>query len=35
VPWPADARERVLAAAAAHSHLPRPRWAGRRIAMPD
>jgi acyl-CoA thioester hydrolase len=34
VPWPADARERLTAAAAAHSHLPRPDWAGRRIAMP-
>jgi acyl-CoA thioester hydrolase len=34
VPLPADARERVLAAAAAHSQLPRPDWAGRRIAMP-
>jgi acyl-CoA thioester hydrolase len=34
VPWPADVRERVLAAAAAHSHLPRPDWAGRRIAIP-
>jgi acyl-CoA thioester hydrolase len=33
-PWPADVRERVSAAAAAHSHLPRPEWAGRRIAMP-
>jgi acyl-CoA thioester hydrolase len=34
VPWPADARERLAAAAAAHSYLPRPDWAGRRIAMP-
>ena len=34
VPWPADARERLAAAAAAHSRLPRPDWAGRRIAMP-
>ena len=32
--WPTDVRERVLAAAAAHSHLSRPDWAGRRIAMP-
>jgi len=34
VPWPADAREWLAAAAAAHSRLPRPDWAGRRIAMP-
>ena len=34
VPWPADARERLAAAGAAHSHLARPDWAGRRIAMP-
>lgn len=34
VPFPEVVRERVALAAAAHSHLPRPRWAGRRIAMP-
>ncbi len=34
VPWPAEVRQRVGAAAAAHAHLPRPDWAGRRIAMP-
>jgi acyl-CoA thioester hydrolase len=34
VPWLADVRERVNAAAAAHARLPRPHWAGRRIAMP-
>lgn len=34
VPWTAAARERLAAAAAAHSRLPRPDWAGRRITMP-
>jgi acyl-CoA thioester hydrolase len=34
VPWTAAAREHLAAAAAAHSGLPRPDWAGRRIAMP-
>ena len=34
VSWPAEARERLAEAAAAHSCLPRPDWAGRRIAMP-
>jgi acyl-CoA thioester hydrolase len=34
VPFPDDVRERVAAAAAAHARLPRPDWAGRRIAMP-
>jgi acyl-CoA thioester hydrolase len=34
VPWPAERRERLAEAAAAHSRLPRPDWAGRRIAMP-
>jgi acyl-CoA thioester hydrolase len=34
VPWLPEAHERVSAAAAAHSRLQRPRWAGRRIAMP-
>ena len=34
VPWPADVRQRVAAATAAHSLLPRPEWAGRGIAMP-
>jgi hypothetical protein len=33
-PWLPEARERVDAAAKAHAHLPRPDWAGRRIAMP-
>jgi len=34
VRWLPEARERVNAAACAHSRLPRPDWAGRRIAMP-
>jgi acyl-CoA thioester hydrolase len=34
VPFPDDTRERVAAAASAHARLPRPDWAGRRIAMP-
>jgi acyl-CoA thioester hydrolase len=34
VPWLAEVHERVAAAAAAHARLPRPDWAGRRIAMP-
>jgi len=34
VPWLPEARERVAAAGAAHSRLPRPDWGGRRIAMP-
>ena len=34
VAWLPAARASVAAAAAAHSRLPRPRWAGRRIAMP-
>jgi acyl-CoA thioester hydrolase len=33
-PWPADAGERVRAAAAAHAALPRPDWVGRRVQMP-
>jgi acyl-CoA thioester hydrolase len=33
VPFPDDVRARVAAAAAAHAHLPRPDWIGRRIAM--
>src|SRR5882724_6979350 len=33
-PFPDGVRERVIAAAAAHARLPRPDWAGRRIAMP-
>jgi acyl-CoA thioester hydrolase len=33
VPFPDDVRARVVAAAAAHAHLPRPDWIGRRIAM--
>jgi acyl-CoA thioester hydrolase len=35
VPFPHDIRRRVAAAAAAHTHLPRPDWAGRHIAMPQ
>ena len=34
VPWPAERRARLAEAAEAHSRLPRPDWAGRRIAMP-
>ena len=34
VPWLPEASERVAAAAIAHSRLPPPCWAGRRIAMP-
>jgi acyl-CoA thioester hydrolase len=34
LPFPDRVRERVAAAAAAHAHLSRPDWAGRRIAMP-
>ena len=34
VPWPAEVSQRLAEAAAAHSCLPRPDWAGRRIAMP-
>jgi acyl-CoA thioester hydrolase len=34
VPWPAEVRARLAEAATAHSRLPRPDWAGRRIAMP-
>ena len=33
-PFPEDLRQRVAAAATAHATLPRPDWAGRRIAMP-
>jgi acyl-CoA thioester hydrolase len=33
-PFPDQVRERVAAAATAHTHLPRPEWVGRRIAMP-
>jgi len=32
--FPDDVRARVAAWAAAHAHLPRPDWAGRRVAMP-
>jgi acyl-CoA thioester hydrolase len=35
VPFLPGAQARVTAAAAAHAHLPRPDWIGRRIAMPD
>jgi acyl-CoA thioester hydrolase len=34
-PFPEDLHARVAAAAAAHVHLPRPDWVGRRIAMPQ
>ena len=34
VPWLPAVHERVARAAAAHSHLPTPDWAGRRITMP-
>jgi acyl-CoA thioester hydrolase len=34
VPWPADVRERLSAATAAHARLARPGWVGRRISMP-
>ncbi len=34
VPFPGEAQLRVAAAVAAHAHLPPPRWAGRRVAMP-
>lgn len=34
-PFPEDLRGRVWAAAAAHAGLPRPDWAGRRVAMPE
>ena len=34
VPFPDGVRQRVAEAAAAHAHLVRPDWAGRRIAMP-
>ena len=33
-PFPDGVQERVAAAAAAHAHLPRPEWVGRRLAMP-
>lgn len=33
-PFPPELKGRVDAAAAAHAALPRPAWAGRRIAMP-
>jgi len=34
VAWLPEAQERVRAAAAAHSRLPKPDWAGRRMSMP-
>ena len=34
VPWLPEVYEHVAEAAAAHARLPRPDWAGRRIAMP-
>jgi acyl-CoA thioester hydrolase len=34
VPWPADVRERLSAATAAHARLARPGWVGRHISMP-
>ncbi len=33
-PFLLEARQGLAAAAAAHAHLPRPQWAGRRIVMP-
>ena len=33
-PFPPDLHRRIAAAAAAHAGLPRPSWAGRRVAMP-
>ena len=35
VPFPDEVWQRVASAAAAHAHLPRPDWVGRRIAMPS
>jgi acyl-CoA thioester hydrolase len=34
-PFPPDLRQRIGAMAATHAALPRPDWAGRRIAMPQ
>jgi acyl-CoA thioester hydrolase len=34
MPFPPERRERVAAWTAAHSALPRPDWAGRRIGLP-
>ena len=34
MPYPPDLKARVDAAAAAHAHLPRPDWIGRRVSMP-
>lgn len=34
VPFLPDAARHIAAAAAAHAHLPRPEWIGRRIALP-
>ena len=33
-PFPDEVRQRVASAGASHARLPRPNWAGRRIAMP-
>jgi acyl-CoA thioester hydrolase len=33
-PFLPEAYERVVAAAAAHAHLPKPAWLGRHVAMP-
>ena len=33
-PFPDEVHERVVGAATAHAHLPRPDWAGRRLSMP-
>ncbi len=33
--FPPDMYARVAAAATAHASLPRPAWAGRRVAMPE
>jgi len=32
--FPDEVHERVVGAATAHAHLPRPDWAGRRLSMP-
>ena len=34
VPWLPEVYDRVAAATAAHAHLPRPDWSGRRVTMP-
>jgi acyl-CoA thioester hydrolase len=34
IAWAGDLGTRIAAATAAHAHLPRPDWVGRRVAMP-